>query len=333
MSDSGAALRPGPGRCLVLGAGGPLGAAWAVGALRALEEVEGWDPRSADLFVGTSAGAVLAALMAAGVGTETLFGYHRGSPVAGGHVLDSADPPAAGGGWPVRPRPRLGSPSLLRRSLRSIHHDPLPALYACLPEGRGSPQAVGQLIDVAYPEGGWPTGAGLWIPVMDYDSGQREVFGTSAGTNAAPEVTVRQAVTASCAVPAWYAPVHLRGRRYIDGGMYSAASVDLLAGRAVHEVLLLAPMVSLRYDRPRSPLRRAERAWRRKVTNRLLREVQQVREAGTAVRVLGPGPEDLASIGANVMNPDRRASVVETSLRASREALRRPEPGRGVLAG
>lgn len=333
MSDSGSTLGPGPGRCLVLGAGGPLGAAWMAGALRALEEVEGWDPRSADLFVGTSAGAVLAALLAAGVGTETLFGYHRRGPGVAGHVPDSTDPPAAGGRRPARPRPRPGSPSLLRRSLRRIHRNPLPAFYACLPQGRESPQAVGQLVDVAYPEGGWPTGAGLWIPVMDYDSGEREVFGTSTGTNTAPEVTVRQAVTASCAVPTWYAPVHLGGRRYIDGGMYSAASVDLLVGQAAGEVLLLAPMLSLRYDRPRSPLRRAERAWRRRVTNRLLREVEQVRRAGTAVRVLGPGPEDLAAIGANVMNPDRCAGVAQTSLRTCTEALRRTESGRSVPAG
>jgi NTE family protein len=52
---------------IVLGAGGVLGGAWMAGALAALNRVTGWDPREADCLVGTSAGAVFAALLAAGV--------------------------------------------------------------------------------------------------------------------------------------------------------------------------------------------------------------------------------------------------------------------------
>ena len=39
--------------------------------------------------------------------------------------------------------------------------------------------------------------------------------------------------------------------------------------------------------------------------------------------MLGPGREDLEAIGANLMDPSRRAAVLETSLRTSAEALRR----------
>ena len=46
---------------LVLGGGGVLGAAWMVGALGALQRVQGLDPRDADLVVGTSAGSVMPA--------------------------------------------------------------------------------------------------------------------------------------------------------------------------------------------------------------------------------------------------------------------------------
>src|SRR6478752_3905851 len=52
---------------LVLGAGGVLGGAYHAGALAALAEVTGWDPRTADLIVGTSAGAHTAATLRAGV--------------------------------------------------------------------------------------------------------------------------------------------------------------------------------------------------------------------------------------------------------------------------
>jgi NTE family protein len=45
------------GVTLVLGAGGPVGSAFHAGVLRALAESCGWDPRRAELIIGTSAGA------------------------------------------------------------------------------------------------------------------------------------------------------------------------------------------------------------------------------------------------------------------------------------
>lgn len=48
-----------PKRGLVLGGGGTLGAAWAVGALCALEEVHGFNPGDCDYIVGTSAGSIV----------------------------------------------------------------------------------------------------------------------------------------------------------------------------------------------------------------------------------------------------------------------------------
>src|SRR3978361_2369206 len=51
---------------LVIGAGAALGGAWAVGALCALAEAEGYDARAADVVVGTSAGSLLTAMGALG---------------------------------------------------------------------------------------------------------------------------------------------------------------------------------------------------------------------------------------------------------------------------
>jgi len=42
-----------------------------------------------------------------------------------------------------------------------------------------------------------------------------------------------------------------------------------------------------------------------------------LRAAGIAVTMLTPGPEDLAAMGANLMDPRRRRAVLETSLRTS----------------
>ena len=71
---------------------------------------------------------------------------------------------------------------------------------------------------------------------------------------------------------------------------------------------------------------RLERRLRRKVTRHLITEAQAVSRGGAAVTVLAPGPEDLAEIGANLMDPGRRLAVLETSLRTSRAALAEPQP-------
>jgi len=65
---------------------------------------------------------------------------------------------------------------------------------------------------------------------------------------------------------------------------------------------------------------------RRQVTRRLLNEAQKVTLGGVAITILAPGPEDLAAIGANMMDPARRLEVLETSLRTSALALRDPRP-------
>ena len=57
-----------PRRGLVLGGGGVLGASWMIGAMSALSTALDWDPRDAEVIVGTSAGSVLAALLGSGVG-------------------------------------------------------------------------------------------------------------------------------------------------------------------------------------------------------------------------------------------------------------------------
>jgi NTE family protein len=82
-------------------------------------------------------------------------------------------------------------------------------------------------------------------------------------------------------------------------------------------------MVSFAYDSPSGVAARLERRIRRAITRRLMREAEKVQAAGTRVTMLGPGPEDLDTIGANLMDASRRDVVLATSLRTSTEALRR----------
>jgi NTE family protein len=314
---------PAPRRGLVLGAGGVLGAAWTIGALNALADVEGFEPHLADIIVGTSAGSVLAALLGAGLSAHELLDHQRGMPLSRELALEWSYEHSTGGSHPTRPRLGVGSPALLRRSLvRPRKVPPLAVLAALTPPGTGTLAEVGAMVRSVAGDDGWAPREGVWVVAMDYDSGQRVAFGRQG----APAARLEEAVTASCAIPGWYAPVLVNGHRYVDGGTLSATSADLLANEGLDEVYVLAPMAAFVSDQPHHVAARLERRLRRNVTRRLLHEAQAVSRAGAAVTVLAPGPEDLEGMGANLMDPRRRLAVLETSLRTCRTALADPKP-------
>jgi len=320
-------------RGLVLGAGGVLGAAWTTGALVALEEVLGFDVRDVDSLVGTSAGSVLAALIGCGVSVSAVRDQQMGQRPKEGPLRDVFVDPrgATQSSRPSLPRPGIGSARLLVRSLRQPQrYPPTAVVSSMLPPGRGSLASVAQLVAAVAPDGnGWTSHANTWIVAMDYDSGRRVVFGRPGS----PDVSLPDAVRASCAIPGWYESVAIDGHRYVDGGTCSPTSLDLLAGLGLDEVYVLAPMISVEYDQPRSVAARLERTYRRRLTRRVWHEAGKVRATGTRVVVLGPGIRDLEAIGANLMDPARRGQVLTTSLETSTDALRRATTDQMSWAG
>jgi len=304
---------------VVLGAGGVLGAAWTIGALAAVQDSRGFDPRDAEVLVGTSAGSVLAGFLGCGIGVDVLLDHQRGIVHPDAPDIDFDPDTDSGGALPPLPRLGIGSPrGVLNTALRPWKATPMSALSAILPQGRGSLEPVANLVDAVCPRGAWAGHPQTWIVAMDYDSGRRVAF----GRDGAPHAGLRDAVTGSCAIPGWYAPVRIGGRRYVDGGACSPTSLDLVASMGLDEVIVLSPMTSLDYDRPDTVAGRIERRFRRLVTKRLIGEAKKVAASGTKVTLLGPGAQDLDVIGANLMDPRRRAQVLETSLRTSADALR-----------
>ena len=67
---------------LVLGAGGIVGQAYHAGVLAALEHDLGWDPRTADVIVGSSAGSLTGALLRLGVPASDLAAYAVEAPLS-----------------------------------------------------------------------------------------------------------------------------------------------------------------------------------------------------------------------------------------------------------
>jgi NTE family protein len=299
-----------PRRGFVFGAGGVLGVAWTVGALEALAEARGIDAREADVLVGTSAGSVVSALLGSGVGVDVMGGHQRGdsgtlvpSDVEYDYDRDQ------GGSLPPRPKLTLGSPKLIGSTLRRPWAvTPAAAVSAFLPAGRGSLDSVARAVArVSTPQ--WPAAPRTWIVAMDYDSGRRTVF----GRDGSPETPLSEAVRASCSIPGWYQPVRIGARRYVDGGVCSTCSADLLAGEGLDEVFVFAPMAAYVSDRPKDPILILERRWRSIVTRRLTREVRKLEAAGTKVTVLTPGVASLRLMGANLMDPRRRVAVLESA--------------------
>ena len=307
-------------RGLVLGAGGVLGFTWAVGALTAIEQEEGFDCRDVEMIVGTSAGSITAALLGCRLPVEAMLRHQRRIPAPGDPAIPYDDDTEHAGALPPRPAFSLGSPSLMAHTARHpLTVTPFAALSSVAPRGRGSLEPIRRVVDIACGGAEWTPHPSVWIMAMDYASGRRVAFGRSG----APSATLSQAVAASCAIPGWFTPVEIGGQRYVDGGTRSSTSLDLVAGHDLDEVYVVAPMASLAFDRPHSLVARIERRIRRAIARRVLREAEKVRAGGTRVILLGPGPEDLEAIGANMMDAGRRDEVLATSLRTSVAALRR----------
>ena len=314
-----------PRRGLVLGGGGVLGGTWAVGALAAMEQEFGFAAADADIIVGTSAGSVLAALIGGGVTIEELRQHYGDEVVTSGPLAGYDFDPirATGGRRPARPKLLgPGSPRLIGSSLRRLGQLPATTvLSAFMPEGTRSLERIGHLVDAVTPLGDWSPHRGIWVVAMDYEDGRRVVFGRPG----APVAPLSSAVMASCAIPGWFAPVPINGRTFVDGGAVSATSIDVVAHAGLDELYVVAPMMSFAMDSPSGVTARLERRWRVEVTKAALHEAARVRAAGTHVRMVGPGPEDLVAIGANLMDDSRMRFVLETSLRTSPHAWRESE--------
>lgn len=306
------------GHGLVLGSGGVLGYSWLVAAVNTWSQHTGLDPRQLDLLVGTSAGSVVAAGLAAGQSPDAMLRHLRGEPGEDDPGVEWDHDRSPGGATGRRRLRGMASPALAARVLRGPgRYPPVAAISAFLPAGRRDLAELRAVIAGLADGDRWPVRPRTWIMAMDFDLGRRVAFGAAG----APPASLPDAVIASCAVPWLYAPVGIGGRRYVDGGICSTASVDLLTGEGLDEVTVLAPLA---LDRPHPaglhPLVRFERWMRRRTTERLRREVDKLRSTGTTVRVLTPDAAVLAEMGWNVMDPRRRHRVLEAALQSTAAA-------------
>jgi NTE family protein len=312
---------------LVLGAGGVLGGAWLTGALEAIARQTRWDPGSADAIVGTSAGSMIGCLVAAGIPPWFMVAHSAGETFEGlfgpdGRPAGDADR-AAGAVFRLhRGIPGLG-PGSLRMAFTTIanplRHTPLQLLAGWLPAGVVSTQSLSDTVRRAV-HGRWPEHPSFWAVTCDYASGRRVPFGRIDS----PPAHVADAVAASCAIPGFYRPVKIGHRRYVDGGVCSPSSLDLLAGRGLDLVLALSPLSSRDRVGGVNPVDRMSDLSRAANQRRLVHEASKVRRYGTDVVTIEPTAEDLRAMGRNWMSAARRQEVIETAIHTVGKQLRAP---------
>lgn len=339
---------------LVLGGGGLVGASWLVGALESLESETGWSPSEAELIVGTSAGSVVGAMTAQGIPPSLMAAYssgraldemaeteERGDALAekfSGVLESAADVAARATGAEFRLHRGLPSvgPGSWRMAVGTLlhptRHAPTALLGGWLPRGFVSTKPISELVERFV--GRWPDHPGFRAVAADYRTGQRVVF----GERGAPPATAGQAVAASCAIPAFYHPVKIGSRRYVDGGVCSPSNLDLLHDADLDLVVCLNPTSSRASVPIRTPADAMGALMRRESGRRLGHEARKVSEAGTKVLLLQPTKADLVAMGPNLMSRARRVAVAETAVRTTALELRRLRgqdvslPGRTRLA-
>jgi len=298
---------------LVLCAGGVLGGAWLAGALAALGRETGWDPGDADYIVGTSAGSLFAALLAARVPPKRLLPASSDALTKGMSddwlLMDLAMESA----YELPFRFELPRPGSLGLSLSGLRRD------TNWPLLRALSGLILRTVHKVVPSG-WVSHQNCWITACDYGTGQQVVFGRED----APEVDLAEAVAASCAIPGYFEPVRIGDRCYVDGGVHSMSNASLLAEEGLDLAIILSPLSARTPAKGWNPVERFEGAVRRAAAHQLDAEVIRLLDAGTHVVVLEPTADDLTAIGHNVMNARRCLRVVEVALRTTMRQLRAP---------
>lgn len=306
---------------LVLGAGGLHAAAQHAGVLAALAEATGWDPRTSDIVVGTSAGATTAVELRAGLSAADLHARYTHGELSteGRALLDRVTTPLDLGTREDMHRPfkRPAKPSLLLKDLVSTARPrPVVALAGLLPEGKNDGSSLGDRATELHPDP-WPERP-TWICVVDLDNGNRVVLGRDDF-----DTEVGPAIQASTAVPGWFHPVEINGRRFVDGGVHSTTNADLVAALGLDVVVISSsktvggPVVG---SRPSTGA--IARAWHGRT---LWREVNAIRRLGAVVLVLHPTVTDLADRSDNDRSDEGLPEVCEAARDSTLARLALPD--------
>jgi len=236
---------------LVLGGGGFTGGVYEIGALRALDLLAvNRTINEFDVYVGTSAGAFIASMVANGITPEEMMRVINSdlpSPLSdislgmllqpnyGGFVRKSLT-------FPLRV---AGVARGLLSHVREVSAvDIVNGLAGGLPSGVYSGRGIESYVEEALAD---PDRTNdfrlldheLYLTATDLDSTERVVMGDGEWM----DVPISTAVAASGALPMLYEPVRIDGREFIDGGIRSTTNIDVAVEHGAKFIVVINPVV------------------------------------------------------------------------------------------
>lgn len=269
---------------LVLAGGAITGGAFKAGGLRALDELlqPGLRLTDFDMFVGLSAGSLLASALAAGIDAEDLFKItvDQSDRFSSMHALDFMRPNVREPAERIalfmakvaeivasyisgREDPRTGVPFTAKQTLLKLAS----VITRLAPTGFFDPVGVRDYLRRQIRELGISDdfrelerarGKQLYVTAVDINTGTQVVFGPREHY---AQVRVSDAVSASCALPIWYRTARVRNPRYrepgerrwldlADGGVVRTANVGTAIKRGADLVVVYNPFTPIRYTAP-----------------------------------------------------------------------------------
>jgi predicted acylesterase/phospholipase RssA len=235
---------------LVLAGGGMTGAVYEIGALRAIDDLlVDRSVNDFDIYVGTSAGSIVASYIANGVSPADMYRAIAGEhpelpPLRREHIFsfNYREVIRRGAAFPAKLARALGEYILDRRNSTLV--DTLWNLTDVLPsglyDGRALERYMREGIAAANGTNSFDSLAKeLFIIATDLASGRRAVFGPQDEH----QCTISLAVAASTALPIVYKPVLIEGREYVDGGLGGTASLDIAIEHGATLVVCVNPLV------------------------------------------------------------------------------------------
>jgi predicted acylesterase/phospholipase RssA len=251
---------------LVLAGGGLNGAVYEIGALCAIEDLLlDRTVSDFDIFVGTSAGAFVASLLANGINPREMLQGLDGShpelpPIEHKHILNIDRRGLAQSALRFPARALAAGRYCLRNRKERTLVDLALNLSDALPSGIYDPLALEKYVRHLLSFPGLSNdfdelARELYIIATDLDSGERAVFGSGQ----MDEAPISLAVAASSAMPILYKPVRIGRHEYVDGGIRGNASLDLAIERGATLVVCINPIVP--YADSRQPNERTNGAF------------------------------------------------------------------------
>lgn len=279
-------------RGLVLGGGGVWFVAWQTGYLRRLEEL-GLGLGSADRLVGTSAGSLVASILAA----ERLSGFGRTVDLLTRAPGLLALMTSSG---PLEPSCQRALDAF--RDSRDSTPETLRAIgFAALAARTPSADTTARNLGVILRMRKWPSSR-LHITCVDAYTGERCVVTRSAG------VPLARAAAASSAVPGIFAPQPVQDRKCMDGGVAgTGVHLDLVAGARKALVVSLVDGTE------------PELAWGTMTPESIRQEFDDLVATGTQALRIVPRAE----VPEDVMDPRLAVNAAREGVRQADEDLER----------